>query len=310
MQNKQAQFRPRDFSSPAFWPSWIGLVFIYLLSRLPFSWQLKIAGGIGQCLYYLIPSRRKICGINLRLAFPEMQDSERHGLALNSYRHIGYTIAEMATLWFQPMSRLEHRFELIGKEYLDKALAADHGIILLQAHFSTLEFCGAWLATQIPRIKAVADEPRNLLYAALLKYKRSRYVYEMIDNKDIRKMIRWLKEGGIVWYSPDQSVSKRNGGIASTFFSRTVLTTPGTSRMARMTGARVLPYLPVRDSESGTYKLYIFPPMENIPTNDAKADTETLNRLFESHIRKYPEQYFWLHKRFKPPSKELPNPYK
>ncbi|MCB1754938.1 MAG: lipid A biosynthesis acyltransferase [Gammaproteobacteria bacterium] len=295
--------------SPLYWPTWFGISLVWLLSRLPFEWQLKVGGGLGSALYFILPERRRVCHTNLRLAFPDLPEKNLASLARDVYRNIGYSIAEVATLWFQPLSRIAHRFELVGREHLDQALATGHGVILLQAHFSTLEFCGSWIATQIPGAAALVDEPKNPLYAALLRDRRERYVDEIIDNRDIRKMIRHLKAGGLVWYSPDQSVRKRDGGIASTFFNQTVLTTPGTSRMARMTGAKILPYLPVRSKQPGKYKLHIFPLLENFPGASPEADTETINRLFETHIRQYPEQYFWVHKRFKPASKDLPNPY-
>lgn len=309
MQKNQSGFQVRDFLSPLYWPTWTGILLVWLLSRLPFEWQLKLGSALGTSLYFLLPGRRKVCHINLQLAFPDLSEKARTTLAREVYRNIGYTVAEMATLWFHPLEKIEHRFKLIGQDNLDQALSAGHGIILLQAHFSTLEICGAWIASRIPGSAALVDEPKNPLYAALLMNRRTRYIDKIIDNRDVRTMIRHLKAGGLVWYSPDQSVKKRDGGIESRFFGQTVLTTPGTSRMARMTGAKVLPYLPVRARQPGHYELHISPLLEDFPGASPQDDTETINRLFETHIRQYPAQYFWVHKRFKRPSKELPNLY-
>ncbi len=279
-----------------------------MLSRLPFRWQLFIGAALGRLLYYALPSRREICHINLRLAFPELSDSRLKQLAKSVYRNIGYTVAEISSLWFDPIEKHAHRFELTGLNNLHLAQQQGHGVILLQAHFNTLEFCGAWLATKI-KVSAVYDNPKNPLYAAFLKNRRQRNIEETIDNRDIRSMVKKLKAGGIVWYSPDQSVKKRDGGINTQFFDQPVLTTPGTSRMAKLTNAKILPYLAVRTKTPGKYQLKIFPMLDYLPGDDIVADTNNVNRLFESHIRDYPEQYFWVHKRFKRPSDDLPDPY-
>lgn len=239
-----------------------------------------------------------------------MPAQERETLSRKVFHHIGYSVAEIATVWFQPMSRLDHRFTLVGREHLQKAQATGKGIILLQAHFSTLEFCGSWIGTQVPEAAAVYDNPKNQLYASLLHNRRNRYISKLIDNRDIRQMARHLKSGRLVWYSPDQSVRKSDGGVETTYFGRDVLTTPGTSRIASLTGAIVLPYLPVRSETPGHYTLTIFPPVENFPTGDAVQDTETINRIFENHVRQHPEQYFWVHKRFKRISRDQPDPYR
>lgn len=308
--NTSAPFSYRQYLIPRYWPTWLGLFFVWLLSRLPFESQLKFGAQLGNVLYYLIPSRRKICINNLNIAFPDKSPEQITTLSKAVYKNIGYTIAEMATVWFRPLSYYAHRFELVGQEHLDAAIESDKGSILLQAHFNTLEFCGAWLGPQVPGIGAVYDNPKNALYAALLKSQREKFVSEAIDNRDIRRMVKLLKSGGIVWYSPDQAVSKKRGGIETLFFDHPVLTTPGTSRMARMSGAKILPYLPVRDKRLGYYKLYVFPAIDSLPGDDATAETNALNRLFENHILQYPEQYFWVHKRFKRPTKEHKDPYK
>lgn len=308
--NTPPPFKARHYLTPRYWTTWILLFFIWLLSRLPFETQLNVGAKLGSLLYHLIPSRRKICKTNLLIAFPDKSPDEICKLSKDVYKNIGYTIAEMATVWFRPLTYYAHRFELVGREHLTKAIESSSGTILLQAHFNTLEFCGAWLGPQIPGLGAVYDNPKNPLYAALLKEQRQKFVDEAIDNRDIRRMVKLLKSGGIVWYSPDQAVSKKHGGIETRFFDHPVLTTPGTSRMARMSGAKLLPYLPVRDKRLGYYKLYLYPPIDALPGDNVADKTNSLNRLFEDHIRQYPEQYFWVHKRFKRPSKEHTDPYR
>ena len=303
-----SDFNAAHFLAPKYWPTWIGLFFIWLLSRLPFVWQLKFGAALGTLLYYAIPSRRRVCLINLGIAFPDKTEAERQQLCQQVYHNIGYTISEMASLWFGSIHSFSERFTIEGLDNLTTHTDSGRGVILLQAHFSTLEFCGAWLATKI-KVFTVYDNPKNPLYAALLRNRRERYIKQTIDNRDIRSMIKNLKKGEIVWYSPDQSTKKSDGAIETFFFNHPVLTTPGTSRMARMTGAAIIPYLAVRTKPLGHYKLIIYPALEDIPTKNAIADTQAVNHLFESHIKQYPEQYFWVHKRFKRPSEQHPDPY-
>ncbi|MDO6461211.1 lysophospholipid acyltransferase family protein [Granulosicoccaceae sp. 1_MG-2023] len=304
-------FRFSDYLAPRHWPTWAGLSAIWLFSRLSFDRQLGAGRQLGKLLYHALPSRRRVCLTNLQIAFPDLDEASRIRLAKRVYMHLGYSIAEMASLWFRPIREFDDRVTLIGREHVEAAWADGRGVILLQAHFSTLELCGSWLARELgERCCAVYDNPKNPLYAALLRAKRARYVNTLIENTDIRKMVRRLRKGDLVWYSPDQAVKRRNGGIDTLFFGRQVLTTPGTSRIASMTNAVILPYCAVRDrSRPGHYILTIRPPVDGLASGDAAADTNAMNQLFEEQIRRFPAQYFWVHKRFKRADKSQPDPY-
>ena len=299
------------YLAPRHWPTWAGIGLVWLFARLPFSKQLTFGQRLGTTLYYALPSRRRVCLTNLQIAFPDLDLASRRRLAKRVYLHLGYSIAEMASLWFRPIREFDDRVTLKGREHVEKAWSEGRGIILLQAHFSTLELCGSWLGRELgERCCAVYDDPKNPLYAAFLRNKRARYINTLIKNDDIRQMVRRLRQGDLVWYSPDQSVKRRQGGIDSLFFGQPVLTTSGTSRIVSMTNAVVLPYCAVRDrSRPGHYILTIKPPVENLSSADAEADTNAMNGLFEEQIRRYPAQYFWVHKRFKRPDKAMPDPY-
>jgi KDO2-lipid IV(A) lauroyltransferase len=144
------------------------------------------------------------------------------------------------------------------------------------------------------------DPPKNPLFAAFLLDRRKKYVKNMIGNRSMRQMVRSLRSGGCVWYSPDQHVGQNDGGVMTRFFGREVLTVNGVSRMAKMTGAVVIPFLPVRNEGNRGYHLKVFPPLRDFPGPCSIEDTQRINDLLEAHIREYPAQYFWLHKRFKP----------
>lgn len=280
---------------------------LWLCSRMPYSWQLNAGKGLGVLVWYLLPRRRRITRINLSLAFPGKAHDEITRLAKIVYRHVGMSIAEGATLWFRPVSFYEHRFSLTGTENLEAAIAQGKGVILLQAHFSLLELVSGILGPKYP-VSAVFDPPKNPLFSAFLANRRNRFIKDLIENREIRQMVRKLKRGEIVWYSPDQSVARHHGGIPTRFFKQPVLTTAGTGRIVQMTNALVLPLLPTRLPEDGTYRLHIGEPISI--DADAQLATQAINDLFEDQIRSQPEQYFWMHKRFKPPGPEFDDPYK
>lgn len=233
---------------------------------------------------------------------------ERAELALESYQHMGMAIAETAYLWFRDIADLDPLFTLEGREHLDAALAKGNGVILLQAHFTTIDVCSNAMGSRWP-ISAVYDSPKNPLYADFLLKARSQYMNGMIDNRDIRNMIRRLRKGEIVWYSPDQTVHRKNGGITTNYFNVPVLTSSGTARIVAMTGATIVPYVPTRSPKGGAYTLRFMAPMP-LDCSDVETATQTVNDHLEAQVRTQPAQYLWAHKRFKPPGPEHPDPYK
>ena len=263
---------------------------------------------MGSLLYYIIPARRKITATNLSFAFPDTPPKQIANLSKRVYQHIGMAAAETASLWFRPWSLFAPRVTIKGANFLDDALASGKGVILLQAHFSTIELCGAAMGSRWP-IAAVYDTPKNPLYAAYLLHQRGRHLVELIENRDIRKMVKRLRQGGIVWFSPDQAVSRARGGVDTTYFNQAVLTSSGTARIQKMTNAQVLPFVPKRSEDGSSYTLEILPPV-TLDDQNITAATQQVNHLFESQIVYQPEQYFWVHKRFKPPTPYHRNPYR
>ncbi|MFK7859898.1 MAG: lysophospholipid acyltransferase family protein [Granulosicoccus sp.] len=298
----------QTFLSPRYWPTWLGFSLLWLLSRLPYDKQLTIGRQIGSLVWHLLPDRRRVTLTNLAMAFPDISIDDRTQMAREVYAHVGMSIAEGASLWFRPASFFDKRFELVGADKLEAALALNRGVILLQAHFSLLEMNAAIIGPRFP-VSAVFDPPKNALFAAFLANRRSRYLKSLIDNRQMRQMIRKLKQGEVVWYSPDQSVALSHGGIETRYFKQPVLTTAGTRRIASMTGAVVLPLIPTRHGNTGRYSLTIGQPM-SIDSDDDRQATQQVNDMFEAQVRSQPEQYFWMHKRFKPPNEAYANPYK
>lgn len=299
MSSKLSSFHPTRFLAPHYWPTWVLFGVLWLCTRLPLSVQLSLGRRIGDALYYLHGRRRRIAQINLELCFAQKPATEKHRLLRDAFRSLGMGLLETACLWFRDRQFLLSHVEFDGVEHLHAARKSGTGVILLQAHFTTLELGASLIATKVP-MDANYDPPKNPLFAAFLLDRRGRYVENMIGNRSMRQMVRSLRGGGCVWYSPDQHVGQSDGGVMTRFFGREVLTVDGVSRMAKMTGAAVVPFLSVRVEGNTGYRLKVFPPLQDFPGRCSIEDTQRINDLLEAHIREYPEQYFWLHKRFKP----------
>ncbi len=267
---------------------------------------MSIGRKLGALAYFLIPKRRRATQVNIALAFPELSDAQQATRVKAVYAHVGMTIVETAWLWFRGMDAVDERFSVAGVEHLNSALNSDNGVIFLQAHFSTLEIAGGYVGPRWP-IAAVYDPPKNPMVAEWLVSQRKRRIQPMIDNKNIRDMIRHLKKGHTVWYSPDQCVSQSQGGIATQYFKQPVLTSNGTARIAHMTKATIIPMIPTRHDNGASYCITFFAPLQ-LDLTDELSSTQAINDLFEEQVSRFPEQYLWLHKRFKPPPGAT-NPY-
>lgn len=267
---------------------------------------MRCGQSLGTLMRRCLRSRRRVTLTNLSLAFPELSLPERTDLAKKAFAHLGMATAETAWIWYRsPKGMAEMDFD--GAEHVDAALAAGKGVILLQAHFTVLELCGAVVGARWP-VNAVYDNPKNPLFAEYLLHQRSRHVVHMIENKNIREMVRSLRRGEMVWYSPDQSVAVEHGGITTHYFNQPALSTTGTARIVKMTGAAVIPFVPTRHDNGARYTFTFKPPL-NLDFSDAATATQQVNDVLESAVRTQPEQYLWAHKRFKPPTPDYPNPY-
>jgi KDO2-lipid IV(A) lauroyltransferase len=299
-------FQWQNYVAPKFWATWLGFGFFYLLTRLPFTTVMWVGRGMGSLMYHALRSRRKVTHINLKMTFPELNTFERERLARRAFRHLGMATAETAWIWYRNVNEISD-IRLVGAEHVDAALAAGKGVILLQAHFTVLELCGAVVGARWP-VSAVYDPPKNPLFADYLFNQRSRHLSGLIDNRGVREMVRCLRRGEMVWYSPDQSVSVNHGGIITQYFGQPALTTSGTARILKMTGATIIPFIPTRREDGSGYTFTFGAPL-NLDTSDAKLATQKVNDELEAHVRTQPEQYLWAHKRFKLPAEQYANPY-
>jgi KDO2-lipid IV(A) lauroyltransferase len=193
-----------------------------------------------------------------------------------------------------------------GLENLQAALAKGRGAIMIGGHFTTIEIATRILGTVVP-LNVVYRPTKNALLSHTMFTSFSRNG-KPIAHDDIRTMIRALKKNEAVWYAPDQSYRNKGAAMVN-FFGIPAATNTATSRLARISGAPVLSYFPERLPGAAGYRVVIGPPLEDFPGEDAAADAERFNRLLEAQIRRVPEQYLWVHRRFKGLSADYPDYY-
>ena len=283
--------------SPRYWPTWAGLGVLRLLSLLPFRLKLAVGAGLGALLRRIPLRYIRIARRNIELCLPELDAAARSRLLNRHFTSLGITLLEMATAWWCPTARLQKISRLEGLEHLQEALARGRGAILLTAHFTPLEIGGRILAAATP-VNIIYRPSKNEALSYVLGRGRSRNGGHAIPRDDIRAMITALKNNECVWYAPDQSYRKKGAEMVP-LFGIPAATNTATSRIARMTGCAVLPFFVERLPGAAGYRAVILPQLESFPSDSPRADAERFHRFIETQVRAVPDQYLWIHRRFK-----------
>ena len=291
------------YLSPATWPTWIGLGLLRIICWLPRAPALAIGRGIGWLAHSLSGERRAIVRRNIELCFPDFTTEQRDELARQHFAALGMSMIEVGWSRWASDERLIAITTIEGVDHVLQAINNGRGVILLSAHFTTLEVSGRVMKLAVPPMDAVYRKSRSEFTTEMLRRGRERSVANTIEKRDIKKMVKSLREGRIVWYAPDQSYD-RKGSAVIPFFGVPSMHSMATSTLARLGKAVTIPFFPQRLAD-GTYHLTILPPLDNFPSGDPLEDTRAYVRVLEDHVRKCPEQYLWIHRKFK----NLPDTY-
>jgi KDO2-lipid IV(A) lauroyltransferase len=288
-------FQPA-FLAPRYWGTWLGLGLLRLIHWLPYAAQLRIGAGLGALLGRLLGKRRRIAARNLELCFPELSPAERADLLNRHMRALGMGLPETAMSWWATNEHLIEMAEVRGVEHLQQAQLRGRGVILVTGHFTTMELA-AHILFQHAEFDAMYRPMKNRLMDAMVERARRVRGNAVFSREDVRTMLRALKRGHAVWFGPDQDYGRRHSVFAK-FFGVTAATITSTARFADLSGAAVVPFFPQRLPD-GRYLIEVFPALEDFPSGDAMANAQRINDLIEAQVRKVPEQYLWLHRRFK-----------
>jgi len=279
------------------WPTWLGLGLLRATVWLPHPLQLATGRLLGRLFLWFAAGRRRVAQVNLALCFPELDGRARRRLLREHFAALGMGLIEMAMAYWESGPRLQRLARLEGIEHLQRALARKRGVILLSAHFTTLEIGGRLLSLGTP-FHVLYREHKNPVIEGVMHRARTRNFDRAIPRQDLHALLQSLRENMPVWYAPDQDHGIRHGVFAP-FFGIPAATLTATSRLARLSGAAVIPFIPTRLPHAAGYRLRLYPPLEDFPGASPEADTRRINALLEAHIREQPEQYLWVHRRFK-----------
>lgn len=275
----------------------ISVFLMWLLHFLPLPILAWFGNALGMILYVFATERRRVARINLRLCFPEMGEAERNKLVRRHFCAFARSIIERGLLWWSSAQRIQR---LVHVEGLEHFKSVENGpVILLAPHFVALDVGGSWLS-QYGNMFSVYSNQKNLYLHEKLLRGRARFGDQLLLSRQqgLRPVVRALREGRPFYYLPDQDLAIKDA-LFIPFFGVPAATLNTVGRLAEMTSARVVPVTTRMLPHGQGYELRFYPPWENYPSGDMVADTRRVNEFIEQRVLEMPEQYFWLHKRFK-----------
>jgi KDO2-lipid IV(A) lauroyltransferase len=272
--------------------SWLGVLVLWIVHFLPMPWIAFLGSGLGSIIYVF--GRGRVTRINLALCFPGMPERERNALELS----LMVWGSEKQLLSLIRVEGLEHLRAEIGKP-----------VIVFAPHFIGLNMGGIRTGYEIPRSASIYSRQKNPVLDRIFWRARTRFGDPVLVSRQegLRAAIRVIKSGKAFYFLPDMDFGIRDA-IFSPFFGVQAATITALPRLARLTGAAVVPV--VTRQEGRGYVVRFYPRWENYPTADVEADVRRMNAFIEDRVREMPEQYFWAHKRFKTRPPGEPSPYR
>jgi lipid A biosynthesis lauroyl/palmitoleoyl acyltransferase len=285
----------RKFYHPKFLPTWLLIGLMKLGAKLPFSVQVMIGKIMGMALYPLLSRFRKIAFINISRCFPNKNKSEVEMLVRQNFEALGISIFEIANAYFATDEKIISMLSIHNEHYLTQAIENKQSVILLSAHFMPLMLGGRALLLK-HHIANIYRPQNNLLFDEVMRERFVSHGATMIKTKDIKSLLKAIKNKLPIWYAPDQDLGA-DKCVFAPFFGIQTATVSATARLAKNENTVVIPFFFNR-TESG-YSMNFEAPIENYPNADATISATMTNQILEAQILKYPDQYLWIHKRFK-----------
>jgi len=283
---------------PRYWTSWLGLWVLWLTAKLPLPVLSLIGTALGELSYRLMSSRRHIARRNIEVCFPKLNKTEHRRLLHRHFWAAGQALLGTTVAWFASANRLKRLCRTRGREHLDQALAQNRRVILLVAHFVSVQIGGTYLSIDTPVVD-IYRTLKNPIFDRAGKLGCERFKGIMVEMREgISAAIKETKKGALLHYIPDQDAGIKNAAFVP-FFGVQTSTITMLGRLAKITDAVVIPCFTRQLSWGRGYEVIFKPAFEHFPTDDPVADARRMNEEIESAVREMPEQYFWVHKRFK-----------
>jgi KDO2-lipid IV(A) lauroyltransferase len=271
----------------------------WLISRLPPRVGLWLGRRLGDAAWVALPRRRAITRDNLARAFGEERSAEeRRALARSSYQHLGMNLVEVCILLLRPLSVLLSRVELHGRHHLEAAAAQGRGVLLLTAHLGNWELLPpAHARTGLSLSIVVRPLDLPLLDRIAERYRQGGRVELIAKRHALRSIVEALRRGRMVGVLLDQNAA-RSEGVFAPLFGIPASTSKGLAVISLRTGAPVVPTF-IRRIAGGRHRVEFEPQVAPPPDQDVAAFTASFNRSIEQAIRRAPEQWFWMHERWR-----------
>jgi KDO2-lipid IV(A) lauroyltransferase len=265
----------------------------------PYIVQVKLGRALGSFLFRLNIKRKKVALRNLQLCYPELSNAEHHALTLAAMESTAIGIFESGAAWFMQRYRLKMKYKIEGLEHLQRAQAENKGVLFMGIHFTPIEIGAAFVNLAHP-IDGFYRPHTNPVYEYLQALGRVRHNNQshVIPNGDVRKIVKALRDGHVVNYAPDQDYGLRRSCFAP-FFGVNTATVKAPSQLAKAGRAEVIPWTCTRTSDFGEYIIKIYPPITEQLNGEDEQNAIFINDFIEARIRENPEQYLWVHRRFK-----------
>lgn len=300
-----------SLKSPRHWPSWLAIGLGWFIGKLPYPAQMVIGRRLGDLARLILRQRRHVALVNIGLCFPEYTQTQRLAVLRDHFRSVGMGALETVICWWGPDKTIRKLSGIEGLEHLEAAAQRGRGMVLLSAHFTSLEL-GVRIGQHYLRrygveTTAMYKPPHDPVIDHVMRTRREAHIGgQSIPYKDVKGFLRALKRGDAVWYAGDQRASAKQGEVVD-FFGHPAITHVAISRLAEMTNATIVPFFTLRRPDGKGYQVIVQAPLDDIPGADAATDARRINAMIETVVRRAPEQYFWLHERFK--IKGEVNPY-
>ncbi|SMN13897.1 Lipid A biosynthesis lauroyl acyltransferase [Bathymodiolus heckerae thiotrophic gill symbiont] len=287
--------KKQNFYHPKFIPTWILIGLMRLGAKLPFKAQVAIGTGFGKLLHLILPRFRNIALINTTKCFPNKNKSQIKQLVKQHFTALGISFFESANCFYLNDAALKKRYHIKNTQILQDALNQKKNVILLVGHFTVMMLAGRMLLQNF-KFADLYRPQNNALFDAEMTKQFTQHGSVMIKAKDSRALIKTLKSGLPIWYAPDQDLGIQRSVFAP-FFGVETATINATAKLAKINNTLVIP-LSFSRNKSG-YELEFSPALNNYPTSDTLQNATIINQILQAQILKAPEQYLWIHRRFK-----------
>ena len=287
-----------SFLHPRYWLTWFGLGVLFLLVQLPYPVLYRLGVWLGRTSMRFLKRRVSITRRNLQLCFPDLTPEQIEARIVSNFESLGMGLLETGMAWFWSDARVKRWFDVSGLHNLKKAQENNHGVMVVGVHFMSLELGGRAMGLCQPMM-AMYRPHNNKAMEFVQTWGRMRSNKAMLDRKDLRGMVHALKKGEAVWFAPDQDYGPRGSVFAPLFAVNEAATTSGTYMLARLAKPALITVVLVRKPAGKGYDLVIQPALQDYPIDDELAAAAYMNRVIETEIMRAPDQYLWLHRRFK-----------